>query len=115
MVNSKKKGSRGELELANLLKDKFGLTARRTQQFCGDAGDDDVKCEELSRWFIECKRVEQLNLHEAVEKASEQCPPMKIPVVIHRKNGRGWLATFQLSDAVFSELLIKEHLRTVKG
>lgn len=106
MVNSKKKGSRGELELANLLKTEFGLSAHRTQQFCGDAGDEDVKCDDLPRWFIECKRVQQLNLHEAVTKAKEQAPAGKIPVVIHRKNGQGWLATFELSDAVASELTV---------
>ena len=32
MINSKRKGKVGELEVVNLLKNK-GLTARRTQQF----------------------------------------------------------------------------------
>lgn len=36
MINSKRKGKVGELEVVNLLKEK-GLTARRTQQFSGKA------------------------------------------------------------------------------
>lgn len=105
-MNSKQKGNRGERELANILKKDFGLTARRSQQFCGNAGDEDVKCEELKRWFIECKRVQQLNLHDAMEKAVKQCPLGKIPVIIHRKNGKKWLATFELSDAVINEIAL---------
>jgi len=38
MINSKKKGKTGELELAHRLKD-YGFDARRTQQFCGKGGE----------------------------------------------------------------------------
>lgn len=103
-MNSKQKGNRGERELAAKLRELGCTGARRSQQFCGDAGDEDVKCDSLPRWFIECKRVEQLNLHDAVEKAAIQTTCGKIPVVIHRKNGKKWLATFQLEDAVLEEL-----------
>lgn len=48
MINSKRKGKVGELEVVNLLKDK-GLSARRTQQFNGKTdGTSDVLCEE---WY----------------------------------------------------------------
>ena len=39
MINSKKKGSKGELELANKLKNEYGFNCRRTQQFCGKGGE----------------------------------------------------------------------------
>ena len=56
VINSKRKGKVGELEVVNLLKEK-GLTARRTQQFSGKAdGTSDVICEELKNFHIEVKR-----------------------------------------------------------
>lgn len=109
MTNSKQKGNRGERELAKKLRELGCTGARRTQQFSGYNGDDDVDGgTELERFFIECKRVEQLNLHQAMEKAQNQCPSDKIPVIMHRKNGRKWLATFDLTDAIEREL---QHLR----
>lgn len=38
MINSKKKGAKGERELANTLKE-YGFDCRRTQQFCGKGGE----------------------------------------------------------------------------
>lgn len=98
MTNSKAKGSAGERELANRLKE-LGLTARRTQQFCGKAGDADVDCVELSGYHIECKRVERLNIDEAIDQATRDCGA-KTPVVMHRRNRRPWLATLFLEDFI---------------
>lgn len=98
MVNGKQKGKRGELELSARLKE-LGLTARRTQQFCGKAGDSDVECEELSLYHIEVKRVEKLNIDQAMSQAVSDCGS-KTPVVIHRRNGKPWLATLFLEDFV---------------
>lgn len=36
-INSKRKGAKGERELANKLKE-YGYNCRRTQQFCGNTG-----------------------------------------------------------------------------
>lgn len=98
MVNSRAKGAAGERELANRLKE-LGLTARRGQQFCGANGDSDVVCEELSSYHIECKRVQALNLHQAISQAVKDGKD-KTPVVIHRKNGTPWLATIFLEDFI---------------
>lgn len=69
MINSKRKGKVGELEVVNLLKEK-GLTARRTQQFSGKAdGTSDVLCEELSNFHIEVKRDEHLNIEKALQQS----------------------------------------------
>jgi Holliday junction resolvase len=87
---------RAERELANRLKE-LGLTARRGQQFCGANGDSDVVCEELSTYHIECKRVQALNIHDAISQAVRDGKD-KTPVVIHRKNGKPWLATLFLED-----------------
>lgn len=98
MTNSRAKGAAGERELANRLKE-LGLTARRGQQFCGSNGDADVVCEELGSYHIECKRVQALNIHDAMSQAVRDGKD-KTPVVIHRKNGKPWLATIFLEDFV---------------
>lgn len=98
MTNSRAKGAAGERELANRLKE-LGLTARRGQQFCGANGDSDVVCEELAQFHIECKRVQALNLHDAMSQAVRDCKG-KTPVVIHRKNSKPWIATIFLEDFI---------------
>lgn len=98
MTNSRAKGAAGERELANRLKE-LGLTARRGQQFSGANGDADVVCQELSDYHIECKRVQALNIHDAISQAVRDGKD-KTPVVIHRKNSKPWLATIFLEDFI---------------
>jgi len=96
MTNSRAKGAVGERELANKLKE-YGFTARRTQQFCGAAGDSDVVCQELSEYHIECKRVERLNVDQAMDQSLRDCQD-KTPTVMHRRNHKPWLVTMFLED-----------------
>ena len=96
MINSKQKGSAGERELAGKLRE-YGFAARRTQQFCGAAGDADVECTELSNYHIECKRVERLNIDQAISQAVNDCHD-KTPIVAHRRNHKPWLVTMFLED-----------------
>lgn len=93
-INSKRKGSAGERELANKLKE-YGYNCRRTQQFCGKTGqaDDVVGLEYI---HIECKRVERLNIDEAIEQAIRDTKDDKFPAVFHRKNRKSWLVTMPL-------------------
>lgn len=64
--SQREKGKRGERELAGKLRD-HGYDCRRGQQFCGISGDADVIG--LPGIHIECKRVERLNLQEAMEQS----------------------------------------------
>lgn len=96
MVNSKAKGSAGERELANKLKE-YGFTARRSQQFCGANGDSDITCQELNQFHIECKRVEKLNIDKAMAQALNDCKDTT-PTVFHRRNHKPWLVTMYLED-----------------
>lgn len=97
MVNSRQKGKRGELELCATLKEVMGWTARRSVQFCGDAGDSDLVVEEHPNLFVEGKRVQNLNLHAAMTLAVEQAKD-KLPIVCHRKDRTEWLLTLRLAD-----------------
>jgi hypothetical protein len=98
-INSRTKGKKGELELCHELKALFGWEARRSQQHCGDAGDADVVIEGLPLVFPEVKRVERLNVVEAMQKAMAQAQE-KTPLLFHRTNRSkaGWLLTIRLED-----------------
>ena len=94
-MNSQQKGARGERELASKLRD-YGYETRRGQQYCGANGDADVVG--LPGIHIECKRVEHLNLYDAMSQSRRDAKPEETPVVMHRKNDCEWLVTMRLSD-----------------
>lgn len=97
--SSREKGKRGERELAHVL-NEYGFDCRRGQQFCGKNGDADVVG--LPGIHIECKRVEKLNIENAMEQSVNDAREGEIPVVTHRKNGKPWLVTLRLEG--FMEL-----------
>ena len=49
---------------------------------------------------IECKRVERLNLYEAMRQAQRDAERFQdgAPCVFHRRNRKPWLVTMQLTD-----------------
>lgn len=94
-MNSRRKGASGERELANKLKD-YGYKCRRGQQYCGANGDADVVG--LPGIHIECKRVEKLNLYDAVAQSVRDAKEGETPAVFHRKNNCEWLVTLRMDD-----------------
>ena len=93
--SSREKGKRGERELASVLKE-YGWTCRRGQQYAGANGDADVVG--LPGIHIECKRVEKLNIYDAVDQSRRDAKlPEEYPAVFHRKNNCEWLVTMPLS------------------
>lgn len=94
-MNSREKGCKGERELAKILRD-YGYMARRGQQYSGANGDADVVG--ITGVHIECKRVERLNIHDAMNQAVRDARDGEIPAVMHRKNRTEWLVTQRLED-----------------
>jgi hypothetical protein len=94
-MNSRNKGKTGELELAQVLRG-YGYDCRRGQQFCGANGDADVVG--LPGIHIECKRVEKLNIDEALDQSVRDAREGEIPAVFHRKNRKKWKVTLGLED-----------------
>ena len=92
---SRDKGKRGERELAAELT-ALGLPARRGQQYSGASGDADVVG--LPGVHIECKRVESLRLADALDQAERDARPGELPVVMHRRNGRLWVAVMRYDE-----------------
>lgn len=96
-MNSREKGAAGERELAQILR-AYGFEARRGQQFSGANGDPDVVG--MPGVHIECKRVEKLNLYEAMAQSINDARIGETPVVMHRKNREEWLVTMRLGDFI---------------
>lgn len=92
-MNSRRKGKEGELSLVRKLRE-YGYDCRRGAQYCGANGDADVVG--LPGIHIECKRVERLNLAEAMRQAERDARPGELPAVFHRRNGEPWLVTMPL-------------------
>jgi Holliday junction resolvase len=89
-MNACRKGKRGELEFAAVLR-QAGFPARRGRQFSGSPDSPDVICGPLAWLHVEVKRTEQLRLREAVGQAGSDCGG-KPWLVAHRWNGGRWLA-----------------------
>lgn len=94
-MNSRQKGCRGERELAKTLRN-YGYDCRRGQQYSGIQGDADIIG--LPGIHIECKRVERLNLEDAMAQSKRDAREGEIPTVMHRKNNCEWLVTLRLDD-----------------
>lgn len=107
-MNSREKGAKGERELANLLKE-YGYKTRRGQQFCGLNGDADVIG--VPGLHIECKRVERLNIHDAMAQAKRDARAGESPAVFHRKNNKPWLVTVEIETFMALYQLYIESLR----
>lgn len=94
-MDSRRKGKEGELELSRILKE-HGYECRRGQQYCGRNGDADVVG--LPGIHIECKRVEKLNIDDALRQSVQDAREGEMPIVCHRKNRTGWKVTLGLEE-----------------
>lgn len=95
MTNSRQKGARGERELSSKLKE-YGYETRRGQQYCGANGDADVVG--LPGIHIECKRVERLNIYDAISQAKADKKAGELGAVFHRKDRSEWLVTMTMEE-----------------
>ena len=98
--SQREKGKRGERELAGQLRE-YGYDCRRGQQYCGCSGAADVVG--LPGIHIECKRVERLNLHDAMDQAVRDAGALPedgrpFPAVFHRRDHEEWLVTMRLEE-----------------
>ena len=95
-MNSKEKGKRGELEWAAFCRGQ-GYECRRTAQYCGKTGDA-ADVVGLPGIHVEVKRVERLNIEDAMSQAIHDSKGERLPIVAHRKNNADWLVTMKAED-----------------
>ena len=99
MVNGKKKGKNGELEVVRLCRAQ-GYETRRSAQYCGNSEEGTADVVGLPGIHIEVKRVEHLNLDDALGQSRRDAAKTDgaIPVVFHRKNATKWKVTMDAHD-----------------
>ena len=93
---SQKKGATGERELAAILQE-YGYDCTRGGSLTfGSVAD----VSGLPGIHIEVKRVEKLNVVEAMEQSIRDSERMRdgMPALFHRGNRKPWLVTMRLSD-----------------
>ncbi len=93
---SRRKGAEGERSAARALSDVLGVPARRGQQYSGVEGKDVVLG--IPGIHVEDKRTEKLSLYPAMQQAIRDARPDEVPIVLHRRNGKQWLAVLNLTD-----------------
>lgn len=106
MVNSRRKGAAGELELAHALHEILGVTTRRTQQYSGTEGTSDVLVKEWPSIHLECKRLKRIAVTKHMEQAKRDCREDQLPVVMMREDRGEWLVMVPLDRlAEFVEVI----------
>lgn len=95
------KGKRGELIVANLMRDKYGYKdARRTAQVRGKTnGMADVTGGPVGV-HLEVKFQEKMRLYEWMEQAERDAKSQEsgLPAVVHKQNHKPILITMQFED-----------------
>ena len=109
-MNSKRKGAVGEREIAAYLRE-HGFDAHRGQQYKGSPDSPDVTG--LDGFHIEVKRVERLNIYQALAQAVRDCGN-KIPIVIHRRNRDEWKVTMPQRIRYWMHLFRGARSRTLR-
>jgi hypothetical protein len=93
---SREKGKRGEREAAAEIRRLFGVEARRGVQHRGGPDAPDITTAMCGVHF-EVKRRETLRLADALAQAIADAGS-HVPVVLHRANGKPWVAIVRLDD-----------------
>jgi Holliday junction resolvase len=88
---SRNKGKRGEREAVELLRSHGFEEARRGQQHRGGPDSPDILGGPPGL-HLEVKRTERLDLYASIEQATHDAEISETPVVLHRRNGRQWVA-----------------------
>lgn len=93
--SSQRKGAQAERELAALLSE-YGFNTKRGGTSFGTIPD----IIGLPDIHVEVKRVERLNISEAMQQSIKDAARFKdgFPALFHRKNREPWLVTMRLED-----------------
>lgn len=94
--SSQRKGADGERELAAILREYGYEVQRGGSESFGEVPD----LSGLPGVHIEVKRVERLNVSEAMHQAERDAERFQdgAPTVFHRRNRQPWLVTMRLAD-----------------
>lgn len=106
--SSQRKGRTGEIELAHILQ-SYGYPVQAVS--FGNTPD----LTGLPGVHIEAKRVERLNVSEAMTQAVRDSEKFHdgIPILFHRRNRQEWLTTMRLTDfmAIYEQAKMPDNVR----
>lgn len=106
--SSQRKGRDGERELRDVLQN-YGFQVECGEPVSFGTVPDLVG---LPGIHIECKRVEKLNIPEAMRQAVRDSEKFRdgMPALFHRRNRQPWLVTMRLDDwmKVYTEKLLRK-------
>jgi len=94
--SQREKGKRGERYVANRIRERLKLEARRGVQYSGGPESPDVVG--LPGFHIEVKNVNRLNLGEAIKQSTNDAGDGEIPIVVHHKDREPWYVTIDFED-----------------
>ena len=96
---SREKGKRGEREWRDVLKEHGYEDAYRGVQYSGGPDSPDVVG--IPGIHFEVKRVEKLNIYNAMKQSIDDAGEKEIPVVAHRRDREQWLVTMNAEDFLY--------------
>ena len=105
-ASQRRKGAVAERELAVIIEDIFGTPASRSARNGVYAAEDIAH--EVAGLHIECKRVERLNVPQAMDRAALDSKG-KVATLWHRRNRSPWLVTVHAAELVMLAELIIAH------
>ena len=108
--SQQRKGRSGELELSAILTEYGYPVTPGTPLNYGSEPD----LQGLPGIHIECKRVERLNISEAMTQSVRDSERFRdgMPTVFHRRNRQSWLVTMRLDDWITIYRIMSENLQT---
>lgn len=98
MVNSKRKGARGERYVVSKFKENGYTEVRRSVQYNGKAEEGQADIVGVPNIHVEVKFVERLNIYDAIDQAKRDCKKGEFPTVFHKKNNKELLVTMTFDD-----------------
>ncbi len=102
---SQRKGSRGEIELLEIIRARWPLARRMFRSGACGGGDIDGG---PAGYLFECKRTERLRLRDAwAQAALDAYHARRTPIVATRWNEGPWLAVVEL-DELLELIVIRE-------
>ena len=110
-MNSKQKGKRGELEVANILKN-YGYDTRRSAQYCGNTGEA-ADVVGVSGLHIEVKRIESFRDEASLQQAERDAKKGELPIVFYRRSREKWKVALRMDlfMIVWNELSLEQKYR----
>lgn len=96
-LNSRRKGKASELEAAHLLSDLLGSVVKRQ---LGQSRDGGFDLAIGSKYAVEVKRRRRISTLYRWVRQVEDCCKDRVPLVMCRADGEGWLVVLRLPDAV---------------